>query len=201
MDKGFFTDICTVDHESPDQIKRQQKALSQANNPFEIDKESKTGKFYGSKNKIYETTLEHCTCVDFGIRKLPCKHIYKLAYELNIINLPETLADNDSENNKNKAKSLIKNLSREAKEILRDFMYSHKKIIEKTKLNNFYKELLENQIIFITEDNKIKENSLRLELNKPFTQEHIAIIRYLNKDLGYSEKSSSDNLIFSIEIS
>lgn len=31
---------------------------------------------------VYQTTLKECTCTDFLMRRLPCKHIYFLAREL-----------------------------------------------------------------------------------------------------------------------
>ena len=33
----------------------------------------------------YNVTLTSCTCRDFAMRQLPCKHMYKLAQELNIV--------------------------------------------------------------------------------------------------------------------
>lgn len=39
---------------------------------------------------VYDVTLNSCTCKDFGMRHLPCKHIYKLASELGYLdNLPK----------------------------------------------------------------------------------------------------------------
>jgi len=39
-----------------------------------------------NKNQKYHTTLKNCSCPDFQERHLPCKHMYKLAYLLGIIN-------------------------------------------------------------------------------------------------------------------
>lgn len=35
----------------------------------------------GSGKEPYQTTLDSCTCSDFSIRGLPCKHIYRVAAE------------------------------------------------------------------------------------------------------------------------
>lgn len=44
--------------------------------------------FEAHKGKIknYDVSLDKCTCVDFGLRRKPCKHIYRLAIELGIFN-------------------------------------------------------------------------------------------------------------------
>lgn len=71
-----------IDNE-PDQIKRQKSSMSSKCTPSEIDFENKTAVFKGSGKSPYSTTLTTCTCRDYFVRKLPCKHIYRLRYELN----------------------------------------------------------------------------------------------------------------------
>ena len=71
-----------IDNE-PDQLKRQKSAMSSKCTPTEIDHINKTGIFKGSGKNPYTTTLNSCTCRDYFVRKLPCKHIYRLRYELN----------------------------------------------------------------------------------------------------------------------
>lgn len=63
-------------HSRPEQVKRQQRAseISDA----AIDPATATGVING-----YAVTLGNCACADFKGRKLPCKHIYKLYFELN----------------------------------------------------------------------------------------------------------------------
>lgn len=36
----------------------------------------------GTSGEIYYVTLENCTCPDFARRKIPCKHMYKLAISM-----------------------------------------------------------------------------------------------------------------------
>lgn len=58
----------------------------------EIDKEARYGVFVGGR--IYRTTLVSCTCPDFKERKLPCKHMYRLASEFGLIELPDPVFEN-----------------------------------------------------------------------------------------------------------
>lgn len=69
-------------HTAPDQVKRIASAKKAATSPSSIDKENKSGVFEGSGKEPYHVTLESCTCGDFKRRKLPCKHMYRLAMEL-----------------------------------------------------------------------------------------------------------------------
>ena len=39
-------------------------------------------------NNSYHVTLDSCTCTDFRIHKRPCKHMYKLAFALGILDMP-----------------------------------------------------------------------------------------------------------------
>ena len=70
-----------IDNE-PDQIKRQQSAMTEKCKPASIDYEDKTATFAGSGKVPYITTVDTCTCRDYFVRRLPCKHIYRLRYEL-----------------------------------------------------------------------------------------------------------------------
>jgi DNA polymerase-3 subunit epsilon len=64
-------------HARPEQVKRQQRARGLED--AVIDRAAAAGTING-----YAVTLDSCTCADFQGRKLPCKHIYKLYYELNV---------------------------------------------------------------------------------------------------------------------
>lgn len=65
---------------TPDQLKRQKSA--EKCKPLSIDYEKQTGVFSGSGKAPYETTMNSCTCRDYFVRKLPCKHIYRLRSEI-----------------------------------------------------------------------------------------------------------------------
>lgn len=68
-----------------DAQKRIKKATSADLTPISVDYEAQTGVFNGSGKTPYEVTLDFCNCGDFRRRKLPCKHIYRLAMELGVI--------------------------------------------------------------------------------------------------------------------
>ncbi len=68
-------------HNSPDQQKRIASAKKSACTPVSVDQSACTGTFKGSSG-THTTSLDHCSCVDFNRRKLPCKHMYRLAMEL-----------------------------------------------------------------------------------------------------------------------
>lgn len=52
----------------------------------EIDKRARYAVFVDGKR--YRTTLSRCSCRDFKKRGVPCEHMYRLAGELDIIELP-----------------------------------------------------------------------------------------------------------------
>ena len=67
-------------HNDPEQQKRMLSASKAALTPVEIYSD-KSAQFSGKSGR-YITTLNDCQCVDFSMRHLPCKHIYRLAYEV-----------------------------------------------------------------------------------------------------------------------
>ena len=71
-------------HDTEDAQKRIKSAKSAKMTPIKIDTTDLYGYFQGSHGR-YETFLDSCSCGDFIRNKLPCKHIYRLAMELGII--------------------------------------------------------------------------------------------------------------------
>lgn len=67
-------------------LKRIKSATSAKLTPIKIGTEDFYGYFQGSSGK-YETFLDYCPCGDFRRSKLPCKHIYRLAIELGLLNI------------------------------------------------------------------------------------------------------------------
>lgn len=76
-------DVWSSCHEEPDQQKRISSAKKSACTPTYIDMISQSGNFKGSSGN-HTTSLEKCSCVDFLRRRKPCKHMYRLAMELDI---------------------------------------------------------------------------------------------------------------------
>lgn len=70
-------------HSSEDSKKRILSAQKPDLTPLRLDQEDGFAYFQGSHGR-YETFLDYCPCGDFHRRKLPCKHIYRLAMELGL---------------------------------------------------------------------------------------------------------------------
>ena len=73
-------------HDDPAQVTRQKRAWGCYIES--IDRYNGTARMTAS-GRIYSTTLKDCTCPDFQKRGKPCKHMYRLAMELDLINLPQ----------------------------------------------------------------------------------------------------------------
>ena len=71
-------------HDTEDQKKRFASSKKADCTPVSINNSDGSGAFSG-KHGSYQTALDGCSCVDFARRKLPCKHMYRLAIELGII--------------------------------------------------------------------------------------------------------------------
>ena len=144
---------------APDQIKRQISASKCK--PIEIDFENKCGIFKGSGKSPYHTTLTDCTCRDFVVRNLPCKHIYRLRMELeNPSSKDELEKALNSEFNKEYGKELLKKLSKEAATTYIyniHFDWCSSDVIEKEILN----ELTNSELVEISKDLNITLNFLK----------------------------------------
>lgn len=67
-------------------LKRIQSAKSAKLTPIKIDTTDFYGYFQGGHGR-YEAWLDYCPCGDFHRSGLPCKHIYRLAIELGLMNI------------------------------------------------------------------------------------------------------------------
>ncbi len=77
------------DHDSIDQIKRQ-KRINETR-PIQINRDTLDGIFVSSRNDlIYKTNLIDCDCPDYMERMIPCKHMYRLFYDLEHIDTVNT---------------------------------------------------------------------------------------------------------------
>lgn len=52
-----------------------------------INKDFRTGYYYGLNGETYTTTLKGCTCKDYKECGIPCKHMYHLAKQLGYIKI------------------------------------------------------------------------------------------------------------------
>ena len=74
------------------QIDRQYRAKHKCYSPLSLNSASGTGLFRG-KHTDYCTSLTHCGCMDFQRRAMPCKHMYRLAYEFDVFMLDDVEYD------------------------------------------------------------------------------------------------------------
>ena len=81
MDTNWYNNLNT-----PDDLKRLTSAQKSECAPLSLDKEKQVGSFTG-KHGSYTASMYECTCVDFMRRKLPCKHMIRLAIELGYIKI------------------------------------------------------------------------------------------------------------------
>lgn len=113
-------------HDSADQQKRQASASKSACTPIEINFITHTGKFQGSSGN-HTTSLVHCSCIDFNRRRLPCKHMYRLAMELGLMESDFASNTSDIPHPVKKQKlldsiSIIESLSDEAQILLKNIL-------------------------------------------------------------------------------
>jgi hypothetical protein len=71
-------------HSHEGQDSRKASAKKVALTPISIDRAAQSAEFSGAHGH-YRTTLDSCNCGDYRSRRLPCKHIYRLAIELGYI--------------------------------------------------------------------------------------------------------------------
>jgi hypothetical protein len=72
-------------HGDAEQQKRIVSAKKAACSPITVDFTTGTANFSGSSGN-HTTTLEKCSCIDYNRRRLPCKHMYRLAMEFELLN-------------------------------------------------------------------------------------------------------------------
>ena len=70
---------------------RMGRALSGGATIRAIHRDARVATFVGGRGTKYSTRLTSCSCPDFKDRKAPCKHIYKLASELGVKELPDPI--------------------------------------------------------------------------------------------------------------
>ncbi len=82
---------------------RRKKALGGDMTPVCIYYDEQAAKFLGSEGQVYDTTLDSCTCTDFAMnlgQQRPCKHIIRLAMELDLYDKDGMVSDPEAANAK-----------------------------------------------------------------------------------------------------
>lgn len=72
-------------HTEFEQVKRIEAGRKLKKKIISLDPDAQLLVVSGSAAEPYQCNLESCTCADFAIRHLPCKHIYCLADELGLL--------------------------------------------------------------------------------------------------------------------
>ena len=72
-------------HTEFEQVKRIESGKKLKKKIVSLDPDAQLLVVSGSAAEPYQCNLESCTCADFAIRHLPCKHIYCLADELGLL--------------------------------------------------------------------------------------------------------------------
>lgn len=183
-------------HGQSDQKKRISSAQKAACTPVQVEQDNLCGSFEGGHG-AYSTTLSLCTCVDFNRRKLPCKHIYRLAMELGLIDCEFTSDKNKIKHYVRKADSVsisdtvkfIENLSDELQQYIYNVLYEM--IYRKNNpycmyVDNNYTALLDSGIFIKVENKSALINSLK-------KNEVTRVLKQYNIEY---DKSSSKKLLF-----
>jgi len=89
-DRDFWAPGAQGIHESPQARKRLGAALRAETEPLALNREHGTARFSGSGGQVYRTSLRGCDCLDYVTRRLPCKHMYRLALALRAFPLEAT---------------------------------------------------------------------------------------------------------------
>lgn len=150
-------------HIHSDQQKRLISAQKAECTPLNIDREKQTGVFSGRRG-LYNVMLNQCNCGDFIRRHLPCKHIYRLAIELGLVNLQakaditiiKKLPHPDSfklEESVDKIEKLSTEEQLELKNILFEILF-HKKTSVGVKENTNISNIINQEILYKFEDPK-----------------------------------------------
>lgn len=76
-------------HNDVEQVGRLNTGLDIKAEKVTVSSDTQTAVIIGSSSEAYKVSLENCDCEDFRRRKLPCKHMYRLAYELGCFSHPK----------------------------------------------------------------------------------------------------------------
>lgn len=158
-------------NDSKEQLARFKRACLAENTPVEVVAEEARGVFSGAHG-VYNTTLESCTCVDFQRRNLPCKHMYRLAIELGLIegdvqtDKSRIISPDQPGMSLDDAVDIAETLSPYGqtvlREILLDLTYRNKNVHTKEKGCD-YSEVLDSGIVEETSDGIVTVDGLKKE--------------------------------------
>lgn len=185
---GFINGYGDKFHCSNDQYYRFQRALNneKLGTIVSINPKYMKMRIRGSYHpeKIYNVTLKKCECADFLERHLPCKHMYKLALELDIVDSSWDLSG----------------LSAELRTLLEDLKPTHLqalfRLMDKQKRSNKYftigKRSVPSTLIksgFVIEDNYANM------IDKNYTKKDLLTFLQVSPDYSPSTSDKKEDII------
>lgn len=167
-------------HETEFAEKRIKSAKSAKMTPIKIDTTDLYGYFQGSHGR-YETFLDNCPCGDFIKNRVPCKHIYRLAIELGLL-------DEKAENNKNAIPTpkkekvsldeeidIVETLSEKAQYALKDIASNINSTTPtyEVRFNDTIKELINSGVVVDTQEEHLIDFGKKSEIIELLEMENI----------------------------
>ena len=162
-------------HDLWEQQERIDRAALSKTSPEYVDIDTEIAVFAGSRKNPYTTSLNSCTCGDFINRHLPCKHIYRLAMELGIIQCNFARG-----RNKNSIIKRIQYLSPEAKQILLKVMQNNGYYVTCSRCTD---ELIINGFCCENIDPRVSTNNVILEALPEIADSGFEIIKEIRCEL------------------
>lgn len=186
-----------LDHNDPYKLIRQERACTSPLTPLDLDIKKGVAHFRGAE-RDYKTTLTACECMDFQRHALPCKHMYRLAYELDIFMLDGTVEAVPEPNkllHQNEFNILLHKLSKNDRELISVISY-HPDIVRRTDV----RRLLDLELIVISTDKYLLLNHYkRDELFALLPSDALVKKSYRKADLIELIISTYPNVITEIE--
>lgn len=90
-----FTDFPQRIHTDEEQLSRMRGAMDRWIYLFPSTFTGHSARIMGTSREIYNTSLSTCSCMDFQKRKLPCKHMYHLAFSSGKMNDFDWIGDDE----------------------------------------------------------------------------------------------------------
>ncbi len=167
-------------HETEYAQKRIKSAKSAKMTPIKIDTEDLYGYFQGSHGR-YETFLDNCPCGDFIQNRVPCKHIYRLAIELGLMeekaesNINAVPTPKQEKVSIDEEIDIVESLSENAQYILKDIASSinTKNPTYTIRLDTVVEELINSGIIADTQEKHLIDFGKKPEIIELLETEHI----------------------------
>lgn len=171
-------------HCSNEQYVRFQRSLSSENigKVISINKKKMKMCIYSSRDtkQMYTTSFSSCECKDFQKRNLPCKHMYKFALELGVINEQWDLSGLSSDL-KESLNSLTPTAIRTLIRLMNSYHYTYKFEVSKRTVSSLVKCGL-----------LVEDNSYSLILDKKYNKDEL--LAFLSSSPSYTVSSKDKKL-------